>query len=195
MSDRHLELLPTHLVLVTLIAFASCTRPREPFRGQSEPQTVPQVASAPKPTEAADGGIVMSCAECERVAHKGNTNCPDSTRRCDSLPGTTAADSPMPNMPRSQLCRQIVDCIHRTHCAKTFNATDCLCGKDVNPDECFAGTFASTTGACKELFAAGGESTSMEILADRFSDPTFAVGVADTVLETCDFQACWRECL
>jgi hypothetical protein len=186
-----------NLMLLAPLAQSGCTRVAELFHGQHDKaESAASPASAQNPPPAANGGSGMTCSECEHTSHKSNkTSCPDSIRRCETLPGKTAADSPMPNMSKSELCVQILNCFHRTHCAKSFNATDCLCGKGVNPDSCFAGTFEDTTGACRDLVAAGGESKSMQLLAERFSDAMFPIGVADTVLESCDFLACDGACL
>jgi hypothetical protein len=139
-----------------------------------------------------------TCDACENVAHAealGSTNCPDSRMRCNQLLGTTAPTSPIPNASKATLCRQIVDCVHRTHCAKDFNLTDCLCGTHADPNVCFSATLAEAAGPCRDLIAAGGESNLMVDLANRFSDPTFAIGAAAAVVETCDYLACAKECL
>jgi hypothetical protein len=96
----------------------------------------------------------------------------------------------MPGVSKAALCRQIVDCIHTTKCASNFNVTDCICGLDVQADVCFAGTYDAATGPCKDLIAAGAESNIMPVIAANFSDSQYAIGAADTVIETCDFLSC-----
>jgi hypothetical protein len=101
----------------------------------------------------------------------------------------------MPGVSKAQLCRQIVDCMHANHCAQ-IAATDCLCGPDADPNVCFTkATIADVGGACKTLIGAGGESNQMADLANRFTDPTYAIGAADAVIETCDQFYCFDECL
>jgi hypothetical protein len=190
------------IVLATL-ALSGCSRLHDHVnerRGDSQHASTATPSGAIAPTKPAaappeEPPVVVTCAQCEGMAHAGSTNCPDSLARCDALRGNTAAASPMPGVPKAQLCRKILDCVHTTHCAKEFNATDCLCGKNADPNVCFAASLAAATGTCKDLMAAGGESASMADLATRFSDPTFAVGAADAVIETCDYLACARECL
>jgi hypothetical protein len=146
-----------------------------------------ECVAAPRPS--------LSCHECELLQHKTNRDCPDSLKRCEDMQGTTAAQSPVqPRASKSALCKQILACMHANHCAKD-HATDCLCGTNADPNVCFAGTYQAMTGACKELIAAGGESTSMAELALRFTDPVFALGAAYSVIETCDQAFCATECL
>jgi hypothetical protein len=100
----------------------------------------------------------------------------------------------MPNTSKATLCRAIVDCVHQTHCAKSFNFTDCFCGEGANADECFAMPYEMAHGACKELIAAGAESSMTQVIAANLSDLTFAIGRADSVIESCDFLTC-TQCL
>jgi hypothetical protein len=153
---------------------------------------------SPACTSAQDAECTVSpCSTCEHAAHNGNRNCPDGRSRCENLQGVTPSTAPQPNVPKALLCQEIVDCIHSSHCAQNFNVTDCLCGTDADPNVCFNGTFAAlpASAACKDLIAAGGESTLMSDLASRFSDPTYAIGAADAVIETCDYLSCVSECL
>ena len=99
-----------------------------------------------------------------------------------------------PGQPKAQLCRQILDCIHTSHCAQNFNDTDCLCGTDVPSGDCFAGTFDAMKGPCRDLMAAGAETNIPAQLSLRFSDASYAVGAAITVVENCDYTEC-NSCL
>jgi hypothetical protein len=128
------------------------------------------------------------------ASHGGNNSCPNALRSCQNLTGLTSATSPMPGVSKGLLCQQIVDCIHTTHCAKDFNVTDCICGEGVQADLCFAGTYDAATGPCKALIAAGAESNLMPVIAANFSDAGFAIGVADTLIESCDYLSC-NECI
>ena len=80
------------------------------------------------------------------------------------------------------------------HCAQTA-ATDCLCGPGADPNVCFSGAFDAMTGPCRELIAAGAESTNTTDLAVRFSQQEFAIGAAVAVIEICDQLVCSAECL
>jgi len=143
-----------------------------------------------------------SCAVCEAGAHEGNMNCPDSKETCDGLVGVTSKDSPvMPGVPKAALCRQIVDCMHSSHCAAPnasgiSTPSDCFCGTDVHPNTCFnGGTYADTFGKCRDLIAAGCESTTISEIAMRFFNPQYAAGAAEAVVEICDGNFCAKECL
>ena len=136
---------------------------------------------------------IPSCDECEARGTGETNNCPSAYQHCNSLQGVTAGKY-KPGLPKSALCRQILDCIHRSHCAKEFNATDCLCGPNVRSVDCFNGSFEAMGGSCRDLIAAGAESNLVSDLSLRFSDATYAVGAAMMMLENCDYAEC-KQCL
>jgi hypothetical protein len=110
------------------------------------------------------------------------------------MTGMTSATSPMPNVPKSMLCQEIVQCVQGSHCARVA-VTDCLCGADADPNVCFNTPIAQLTGPCRDLIAAGSETTLIADIANRFTDPTYAVGAADAQIETCDQFYCFDQCL
>lgn len=102
----------------------------------------------------------------------------------------------MPGMPRAKLCRALLDCMHREGCAVGGVTTDCFCGKDVDPDECFdSRTYDQANGPCKELAAAAGGTHDPTKLKDNCFDPRLAAGAAVAVVEMCDQYFCEFECL
>jgi len=130
---------------------------------------------------------------------EANTNCPDSTDACNNLVGNTVAGT-RPGQPKAALCREILDCMHSTHCAKPIDnqstPTDCLCGVGVTPGDCFdVRTFDQLTGACKDVIAAGAETTDLSKLKNLFFDSSNPAGAAEGILETCDGNFCIAQCL
>jgi hypothetical protein len=132
---------------------------------------------------------------CETTTHATTgTGCPDSYNAGLALVGNSSATSPVqPSTPRSQLFLAVLNCVHSTHCAirsdGSFSDTDCYCGAGVDPNSCFGGT-VTPTGVCKTQIEAATESNVLGDVNNRFFDPTFAIGAATTVLETCDQFDC-----
>ena len=133
-----------------------------------------------------------ACDMCE-ASGTGSNNCPIWRSHCDNLTGVTGGTF-MPGLPKSQLCRQIVACIHNSHCAQSFNASDCLCGTDVQTQACFTGSFTAMRGSCRDLIAAGAETNLPDELSLRFADVAYAAGSAVALVENCDYTEC-NECL
>jgi hypothetical protein len=136
---------------------------------------------------------------CETTPHDINgTSCPDGTATGRALVGATpvlAGITESVGQSRAEAFQQILDCFHSNHCAGTAD-TDCFCGIGVDPNNCFStGTFASATGPCKNIVAVGAESTAIGDINNHFFDPTYAIGAAAAVIETCDQFACVAECL
>ena len=101
----------------------------------------------------------------------------------------------MPNVPRADLCKQLLDCEHKTQCAAN-QITDCLCGAGVDPVVCFpTQSLDQADGACKDLIAAAAETTVLTEIATRISDASYAVGAAHAIIESCDYQSCFNPCL
>lgn len=148
----------------------------------------------PNCTSGQDADCTDACATC----HARDTDgfCVQPLADCDALQGVTGPTNPFrPNMPRNQLCREIVTCMETKHCAATA-ATDCLCGAGVDVTTCFArSSFDQMEGACDELIAAGAETTNVTELAVRISLSEYAVGAAVAVIEICDQLSCRAECL
>jgi hypothetical protein len=141
------------------------------------------------------------CAACEQASTGATAeSCSAAMKSCLQWPhpgdtGSTAtaiADWPAADgVHKDKLCTDVVSCVRRTGCAASFNATDCLCGIGADPNTCFSGTLEGAKGPCKdEIVAASGSYNKpplMSDLAQHFSDPTFPIGAADAVFETCDY--------
>jgi hypothetical protein len=117
---------------------------------------------------------------------------------CDNLVGNTSANSPlMPNVSKTDLCYAVLACMRTQHCAQNVDqgTQDCFCGIGTDPVACFTtGTYASAQGACKEIMAAGLETTTISELSARFSDPNYATGAAVSITQ-CDASECNTQCL
>jgi hypothetical protein len=98
-----------------------------------------------------------------------------------------------PSTPKAQLFVQALDCFHAQHCARTAD-TDCYCGTGVDPNACFSGS-VSPTGPCKTEVEAAAESSVLGDINNRYFDPSYALGAATSVIETCDQFDCVEECL
>ena len=173
--------------------------------GSSSPGSNSQHSSSPRSSAASQTNAEKSldkCSRCESMPHDENMSCPDSYGNCRSLPGVIGPEHPkLAGMSKGALCMQILDCIHQTKCAGPNASggpatTDCLCGRDIDPDRCFRSmTVSQTQGACRDLMVAGTEVEELEQIAMRFFDPTSATGAAVAVVESCDMISCAKECL
>jgi hypothetical protein len=141
------------------------------------------------------GGTVGVCATCESARHGNDDSCASAASACAQLQGNTAADSPMPNVAKADVCQQLLACEHSTKCALN-QVSDCLCGPGVDPVVCFPSwTLSQAGGACKDLIAAAAETSDMSEIATRISDVSYASGAAHAVIEGCDYQFCFDQCL
>lgn len=97
-------------------------------------------------------------------------------------------------VPKSELCRQVIDCIHDTNCVSAEGSvSDCICGQNVDVGECQTKQFSELAGACKDVIAAGLESTDVAEMAARFGDPDFAAGLATQAVQ-CEQVFCAESC-
>lgn len=140
----------------------------------------------PPPPPPADAGapdaeLVNACRACEQMS------CPAVLAACEA--DGLAAEGPAAGQPRRALCTALVDCARATGCAAAA-IEDCYCGVGVDPLLCLSG---GATGACKAAFEAAAESTDGILVAERFSDPTFASGNAVELLR-CDQDLCAAAC-
>ncbi|MEY4578359.1 MAG: hypothetical protein RL701_3062 [Pseudomonadota bacterium] len=133
------------------------------------------------------GGALAACNACEASPPDGSTFCGEKLTAGRALTGSTVA-GPRPGVAKAALFQEILDCAHREGCGDV--ATDCLCGIGVLAETCFAGTYDAMTGPCKELFAAGLESTSVTTIASSFADESNPTGAVVAVLELCDQLSC-----
>ena len=89
-------------------------------------------------------------------------NCPADIAGCSSLTGQDRID-----------CDALFACTERTNCADGGDGQSCYCGT-ADIGACL-GTGAN--GECKAEVEVAGKSTNAQILAERFTDPTFPVGL------------------
>jgi hypothetical protein len=129
------------------------------------------------------GGI---CEQCEMV----NATCNQRFIDCGAITGT------INGMPKSDICRQIVQCVRTTKCASdsaTDSPSDCLCGLDVDVGVCSTQQLSALTGECKDIIATGAETTAVLDISTRLGDPTYAVGLAMRLIQ-CDQRFCATDC-
>ncbi|MFT3926618.1 MAG: hypothetical protein QM778_29000 [Myxococcales bacterium] len=145
---------------------------------------------------------LAACTACETQQHNGEPSCPDSYAAGLALTGsgTAIAGNSYSGKPRAEIFKAILDCVHTSGCAAPDNGgnifvSDCFCGIGVEPTTCFGSTYAAATGPCKQQVAAGAESESITDINNRFTDPTYAIGAADSVIEGCDQFSCVDVCL
>ena len=94
---------------------------------------------------------------------------------------------PMQGAKKSDLCAEIVDCVHKSGCdaADTANLP-CYCGAGVSSDECASSGFVPR-GPCKDLIAWGAESTNPLTVSNRALDYNYAAGAAFGLVNYCDY--------
>jgi hypothetical protein len=159
----------------------------------------PDAASAPSDAGAStDGGLgdPLTCAPCETQKTPQDSVCANVRAACLQATGT-AAKGPKASAPKATLCAELLSCVWTTGCAYSAatNSNDdaqCLCGKDKGSD-CLIMSEVPVQGACKDQIYAAAESTDRGELANRFTDVTFAVGLAFQVID-CDSLFCGPEC-
>lgn len=162
---------------------------------------------AARPTAPEDASWAYQSAECERCVRKQKQHCFKDEKTtwvdyCLSMPNKAAA-GPKAGTDRSQLCKELLSCVRKTKCDHqvqdaasgffTSVFTDCYCGPNVDPFDCFTGTADKAVGACKKEIEAAAESTELSEIETRIADPEFASGVVDFIYETCD-AFCPYEC-
>ena len=126
------------------------------------------------------------CDRCE-AAHDA---CRRRSADCASIGGS------WDGRPKSKICRDVVACVRRTRCASesaTDSPSDCFCGRDADIQACTARALDALTGECRDIIAAGAESTNTLEIGTRFGDPSYALGLAMRVIQ-CDQRYCAREC-
>jgi len=100
---------------------------------------------------------------------------------CETLTGT-AASGPAAGVSKQLLCRETLDCVHRTNCHANA-AYECYCGTAIDLGTCNT-TTTQANGACKTQF-----DRSLEVPAgapgstalDRLTDGAYAGGSAGTI--------------
>jgi hypothetical protein len=114
------------------------------------------------------------------------------------------ASGPMQGAKKSELCAEIVDCVHQSGCdASDTGNFPCYCGAGVTWQECSSPSFVPQ-GPCKDLIASGAESTTTTTVANRALDYSYAAGAALGLVIYCDYPTignssvagtCQTECL
>lgn len=112
--------------------------------------------------------------------------CGQRLSECYNMPGQ------INGTPKSQLCSNILECMRTTACAtdsSTDSPSDCFCGQDVDVGVCANTPLNQLTGECRDLIAAGAESTNPLDVSIRMGDPTYATGLAMRALQ-CQMRFC-----
>lgn len=148
-----------------------------PPEGGADDASVDGATDGPK-VDGGDGSgptVDQDCRDC-MIAKLMANGSPDG---CDALVGNAAA-GPAAGTPLKQLCRETLDCFHRTNCHE--NAVfECYCGTAIDQGTCYTAMTIPTPGSCKteldrSLEIAAGAAGSVAL--DRIVDPMFAGGVA-----------------
>jgi hypothetical protein len=155
----------------------------------------------PAPDGALDGSdgarptIDQDCRDC-MVAKLGAGGAPDG---CDALNGNATA-GPAEGTPLRQLCRETLDCFHRTNCH--LNAVyECYCGTAIDQGTCFTSMDIPMPGGCKteldrSLEVPAGSAGSVAL--GRLVDPVHAggvAGIAGTFEDTMAPDGCYEVCI
>ncbi|MES1207013.1 MAG: hypothetical protein ABUS79_13835, partial [Pseudomonadota bacterium] len=143
-------------------------------------------------------GLSAACASCEMTA------CTDKSQDFLDIAGDDyysacflvtgkATNGPSAGKLKKDLCRAVVDCVHRTQCHPLVNGTaamvDCYCGAGATADPsllqaCFAG---DAKGACKtEIVNASETSVASEVPGRAFYDSAYASGAALGFVVNCE---------
>ncbi|HVZ71342.1 MAG TPA: hypothetical protein VHJ20_03120 [Polyangia bacterium] len=110
-----------------------------------------------------------------------------------NLLGPNASGGPAQGMPKSTLCRALMDCVHKSHC----DDIGCYCGEGVNVMSCESGAVPAT-GACKAEVENATESTQISGdsgIAGQYYNRCLATASALELLGGCDVNCCAQECL
>ena len=123
--------------------------------------------------------------DCDQCTSPTGT-CAQRLSECYNMPGQVNGT------PKSQLCRNVLDCMRTTGCAtdsSTDSPSDCFCGLDVDVGVCANTPLSQLTGECRDLIAAAAEATNPLDVSIRMGDPTYAVGLAMRALQ-CQMRFC-----
>lgn len=147
------------------------------------------------------GGVVdvssPQCVSCEQQS----TICQPRRMTCETLEGEALAGPGAGELKRD-LCIKVLNCVRESKCVQKVRVNDmdsylevaCLCGDVSTPDKvdaCLAST--APQGVCKDVIAAGAETTMTVDVAARFTDPTYATGAAFSLVQ-CDKRVCAKSC-
>ena len=101
----------------------------------------------------------------------------------------TVNDGPGKGSTFAALCLEVLRCARRTGCAATDPQT-CYCGAGVSDTVCLA----QPAGPCTTEFEAAAESTHVDEVITRLSDPSYPVGAAFNLLRYCEEPICGASC-
>jgi hypothetical protein len=113
--------------------------------------------------------------------------------------GPSAMSGPDSGAPKTQLCQDLLKCIHQSSCLGTNplvpNQPQCYCGQGVSPSTCISSGFVAT-GACKDQVQAALEFDSVFSTAyPHWGNECLANGAAFFITYQCDPNCCPEECL
>lgn len=128
---------------------------------------------------------VYPCEECEEKSCS-NFQGIDVVSECEDAHGF-ALEGPAAGEPISELCLEFVKCAQETGCAQANGDIEgCYCGDDIDIIECKA---EGGNGPCMSEAQAAAESFAPQTIAERWSDPDYAIGLAQAWL-SCDASEC-----
>lgn len=144
------------------------------------------------------GGAAASSASAAPTTATGTcTACELSKQFCTKLSDDCSAlTGEINGVAKSKLCLDVAACVEDTQCAShngSESPSDCLCGAGVDVGVCSTQTITDLQGQCKDIIAAGAESTSVVDIITRLRDPAFAVGRA-MWLSLCEARLCVGAC-
>jgi hypothetical protein len=133
---------------------------------------------------AATDDLERKCAACQAA----QPICNARKLACDNAAGD------IHGIPKSELCREVIDCIRDSGCASADgSASDCICGENVDVGECQGKSLSELTGRCKDVISAGLGTTDLGEIAVRFGDPEYATGLAVQLIQ-CEQTFCEGSC-
>lgn len=186
------------LVVLACLVGVACTQKQDADRDASS-AAAPTAAEEASPVapRAASEEYCLSCREkwCRNYlgtkAHEGV----DVVAGCfdDATLTGVAENGPKKGTPRTKLCEELYECsMRRPTCAAPPYLHGCYCGEGLEVTECVKPDAAR--GPCAKEIEAAAESTDPTTVAQRFSDPTFAVGGWGNLLRCYQYK-CQSECL
>lgn len=140
-----------------------------------------------------------SCEACEKnVCQEYDEAFENRYDLCYQLPGL-AEGGPAKGVARTELCRNLVDCVRETQCMRplgelSFDIVTCYCAFETTPNECNDPGFVH--GPCYREFQEASEQEGIgDDVTSLLSAQTIAIGGGGLLLSRCDGYVCRDECL